>query len=119
MDSSSQTVSGEPRIVLTYEQHQGKHLYTKYCVVCHGEEGKGDGFNAFNLDPKPRDFTDGKYMTSLTDERVAQTIVGGGKSVNRSPFMPSWGGRLQKDEVGYLVAFVRTFSSSKQTVEAK
>jgi len=33
---------------LTYEQQQGKILYTKYCSVCHGEQGKGDGFNAYN-----------------------------------------------------------------------
>jgi mono/diheme cytochrome c family protein len=96
---------------LTYEQHQGKYLYRKYCVVCHGEEGKGDGFNAYNLDPKPRDFTDARIMGSLTDEKIIQTITGGGRSVNRSPLMPSWGGRLEKEEIRYLLAYVRSFGT--------
>ncbi|MCH8028240.1 MAG: hypothetical protein IID63_08985, partial [candidate division Zixibacteria bacterium] len=26
-----------------------KRLYLHYCSVCHGAEGKGDGFNAYNL----------------------------------------------------------------------
>ena len=32
--------------MLTYEERQGSVLYAKYCAVCHGKEGKGDGFNA-------------------------------------------------------------------------
>lgn len=99
--------------MLTYEQRQGKYLYTKYCMVCHGDEGKGDGFNAFNLDPKPRDFTDAKYMNVLDDQRLAETITFGGRGVNRSPLMPSWGGRLNKDQIQFLIAYVRTFSGSK------
>ncbi len=110
--SSTQTAGGTD-VSLTYEQRQGKYVYMKYCAVCHGEQGKGDGFNAFNLDPKPRDFTDSTYMSSLTDERIEQTISGGGRSVNKSSSMPSWGGRLQKEDLRYVVAYVRLFSSSK------
>jgi cytochrome c oxidase cbb3-type subunit III len=94
---------------LTYEQRQGRHLYRKYCMVCHGEEGKGDGFNAYNLDPRPRDFTDARIMGNLTDEKIVQTITGGGRSVNRSPLMPSWGGRLGKEEIRYVLAYIRSF----------
>ena len=95
---------------MTYEQRQGKYFYDKYCSICHGTEGKGDGFNAFNLDPKPRDFTDKKYLDALTDAQIFETVTGGGRAVNKSAVMPSWGGRLNKDEIKYLVAYIRTFS---------
>jgi len=94
---------------LSYELRQGKHLYAKYCAVCHGTEGKGDGFNAFNLDPKPRNFTDARYMNALSDERLLETIGQGGRGVNKSVLMPSWGGRLTNIERTYVVAFIRHF----------
>ena len=100
--------AGEP---LSYEQRQGKNLYMKYCAICHGKEGEGDGFNAFNLDPRPRDFTDAKYMVALSDGRLAETIGQGGRGVNRSLLMPSWGGRLNKQEIEYVLSFVRSFSN--------
>lgn len=95
---------------LSYEQRQGMHLYAKYCAVCHGTRGKGDGFNAFNLDPKPRDFTDARSMNALTDQRLLETISQGGRGVDRSPSMPSWGGRLTNVERTYVVAFIRLLS---------
>ena len=92
---------------LSYEQRQGKHLYAKYCAVCHGTEGTGDGFNAFNLDPKPRDFTDSLTMSALSDARLLEIISQGGRGVNKSVLMPSWGGRLSNIERVYIVAFIR------------
>ena len=78
-DSSSNSNSILKDGTLTYEEFEGKHVYEKFCAVCHGVEGKGDGFNAFNLDPKPRDFTDSARMSALTDDRIVQTIRGGRK----------------------------------------
>ena len=93
--------------ILTYEERQGSVLYAKYCAVCHGKEGKGDGFNAFNLDPRPRDFSDSAYMVALSDGQIIQTITGGGRSVNKSPLMPAWGGRMNKLEIEYVIEYVK------------
>lgn len=98
--------------LLTYEQRQGKHVYIKYCAVCHGEQGEGDGFNAYNLDPGPRDFTETAYMSALSDARLAETISQGGRGVNRSVAMPSWGGRLSGEEIEFVVFYIRLFSET-------
>jgi len=116
-DSSKTEPAAVPSIRLTYEQRQGKNIYTKYCSVCHGIEGKGDGFNSFSLDPRPRDLSNGQYMKVLTDERLVETVREGGRGVNRSPLMPTWGGRLTKDELTYVVAYVRTFAVNNNAHE--
>ncbi len=94
-------------VKLTYEQQQGKILYTKYCLVCHGDQGKGDGFNAYNLDPKPRDFTDPRAMAGIDDVTLLATITEGGKGVNKSPLMPAWGGRMNKLDIEYVIEYVK------------
>ncbi len=95
---------------LTYEERQGQFLYTKYCDVCHGDAGKGDGFNAYNLSTKPQDFSDARYMNALSDQQIVQAITYGGSAINKSPLMPPWGGRLNKQEIEYLAAYVRSFA---------
>jgi mono/diheme cytochrome c family protein len=106
-DSLSSQVSPAQPVSLTYEQQQGKILYTKYCAICHGDQGKGDGFNAYNLDPKPRDFTDPRAMAGIDDATMLATITEGGKGVNKSPLMPSWGGRMNKLEIEYVIEYVK------------
>ena len=99
--------------LLTYEERKGEALFAKYCAVCHGTEGKGDGFNAFNLDPRPRDLSDSAYMSALSDDQVLQTISGGGRSVNKSPLMPAYGRTLSHRETAFLIAFLRTLGGKR------
>jgi mono/diheme cytochrome c family protein len=106
-DSLSSTPNPAQPVSLTYEQQQGKILYTKYCAICHGDQGKGDGFNAYNLDPKPRDFTDPRAMAGIDDATMLATITEGGKGVNKSPLMPAWGGRMDKLEIQYVIEYVK------------
>ncbi len=112
-DSTVQPAAEPPPRSLTFEQQQGKFFYTKYCAVCHGDDGKGDGFNAFNLDPKPRDFTDTKIMNGLSDDHLRETVRGGGAGVNKSSLMPAWGGTLNPRQIDYVVGYLRTFSDQK------
>ena len=94
---------------MTYEQRQGKYIYSKYCAVCHGNEGKADGFNTYNLDPKPRDLTEEHYLSEFSDERLIQIIRDGGRGANKSPSMPPYGWTLGKDDIAYVASYVRTF----------
>src|SRR5213075_1256213 len=39
----------------------GKALYARHCAECHGDEGKGDGTMAEDMDPKPPNLTDADW----------------------------------------------------------
>lgn len=67
---------------------EARNLFKTRCVVCHGEDGKGDGPGAAALNPKPRDYTDPAWQASVTDEQIHKTIVFGGAAVGKSPNMP-------------------------------
>ncbi len=110
-DSSAEAPAVQPVRVLSYEETQGAVLYGKYCAVCHGEQGKGDGFNAFNLDPRPRDFSDSTYMKALSDDQIFHTISGGGRSVNKSPLMPAYGWTLGRQQIRYVASYVRSLTN--------
>jgi cytochrome c oxidase cbb3-type subunit 2 len=55
-----------------YNQRQtlwfrGREVYQRYCVGCHGQDGKGEGPAAARLITKPRDFTSGIFKFRSTD----------------------------------------------------
>jgi cytochrome c oxidase cbb3-type subunit III len=96
--------------VLTYEQAQGRDLYAKYCAICHGAGGAADGFNTYNLDPKPHDLSDSVYVSALSDDALTRVIKLGGRGVNKSVLMPAYGWTLGDDEISYLVSFIRVLA---------
>lgn len=93
-----------------WDIEKGKGLFNLYCGYCHGMEGKGDGTNAVNLDPKPRDFTENKYMVTRTDKNLLDIITMGGPAVARSQFMPPFGNTLSKGEILDIIAYIRSFA---------
>lgn len=92
---------------ISYTLRQGRDLFLHYCATCHGVEGRGDGFNAYSLDPKPRDLTDPDFHGERTDEDLAAIIRTGGGAVGLSTAMPPWGRTLNDRQIAQLVAFVR------------
>ena len=88
----------------------GQEIYEQYCALCHGPEGKGDGSLSANLDPKPRDHTDGAYMNALNDAHLLNVIGAGGAAAGLSPIMPAWKDILSAQQIQDVVAFVRTLA---------
>ncbi|MDE2059043.1 MAG: cytochrome c [candidate division NC10 bacterium] len=87
--------------------------YTTFCVPCHGPAGKGDGLAAASLNPKPRNFTDGKYMNTRTDAQVINVIKNGSAAEKLSPLMTGYGSMLNEKEIKEIVAFIRSVAVPK------
>lgn len=107
-----------PEILPAYELRLGKAVFQHYCMTCHGEAGAGDGFNAFNVTPRPRDLSDPAFQKSKTDDELADTLRRGGAGVGLSPFMPPWGKTLSPDEIHEVVAYVRTLKQAAADANA-
>ncbi len=94
-------------------------VFLRYCAVCHGPGGEGDGPNAGNLDPPPRDLTSRRYMRRLTKLRIRRTIFDGGAETGKSPLMPPFGKTLPPKVIDGLAAYVKGFSKNKSGAPAK
>lgn len=94
------------------DPERGEPLYQRYCAVCHGAVGQGDGPNASFLDDdQPRDLADPRYMGGRRDEQLFRVIAEGGQAIQGSRFMPPWGRTLTPSQIWDLVAFIRALAS--------
>jgi len=109
---------------LTGDAHNGALPYRRYCVVCHGQLGDGNGESAYWFDTpvyfKPRDFTLGVFKcrstptgTLPTDQDLYDTLTRG---LDRSN-MPPWN-VLTNQERADLVAWIKHYSPRWQTEKA-
>lgn len=90
---------------------QGKRLYERRCVFCHGTKGKGDGPVSRGIFPRPRDFTLGIFKISSTpsgslpaDEDLFETFRRGMPGT----MMPSFS-NLKEQQLWSLVYYVKSF----------
>lgn len=92
----------------SYELRLGRATFQHYCQTCHGETGAGDGFNAFNLDPHPRDLSDPAFQKKKTDADLADAIQRGGAGVGLSSLMPPWGKTLSREQIEQTILYIRS-----------
>lgn len=103
-----------PEPDLGYNVREGRDLFAHYCATCHGDEGRGDGFNAYSLDPKPRDLGDPAFQAGRTDADLTGVIRAGGGVAGLSNAMPPWGRTLEERQISNLVAFLRTLEAEPE-----
>src|SRR6266498_1288527 len=81
------------------QNHDPNSLFAKICATCHVKDGKAKTFKA-KLN-HARNLTDPEWQTSVTDERLFNSITNG------RGHMPAWGKKLTEAEINSLVAYVR------------
>jgi len=91
---------------------RGKAVYLDACAACHGEKGDGKGPLAAFLDPKPRDFTAGKFKFRSTPSSSLPTDLDLFRTITQGPFGTSMPGfsRISYEDRRTLVQFIKTFS---------
>jgi mono/diheme cytochrome c family protein len=77
---------------------EGKALFQTYCLVCHGEQGKGDGPISGKIPPPPSYLSD--RLMQFPPGRIFHVItLGTGK-------MPTYASQLSADERWKVVTYV-------------
>ena len=99
---------------MTVRAETGAELYRMYCVQCHGSQGDGRGVNAKSMDVLPRSHIDPVEMGARQDADLTKVIREGGKSINKSVLMPSWGTNLSAEQIEKLVRHLRTLCCEKK-----
>jgi mono/diheme cytochrome c family protein len=85
-----------------------KEVFAKAkCVVCHGEDGRGDTEKGRKL--KAPDFTSSKWFEETTDKEILETIRDGVKDKKGNVEMPAFRTKLTPGQIQQLAAYVRTF----------
>ena len=93
----------------------GGRVYARWCAVCHGPDGRGNGPAAPSLIPRPRDFTLGlfKYKSTPsgqppTDEDLIQTVKNG----LPGGAMPYFHDLLSDTEIRAVISQIKQFSNT-------
>ena len=87
----------------------GKPLFDKNCVMCHGASGKGDGPAGKMMKPPPGDFA--TVLKGKSDADIAKVIKEGGKAVGKAASMPAYGSKLSDDQITSLVEYMKGLSA--------
>jgi mono/diheme cytochrome c family protein len=96
----------------------GEQLYATHCAICHGSTGEGDGIATPALNPKPRDFRDGRFYLDANannrtgeDVDLARVILFGPAAFGGTREMVPWRDAFSDDDVRDLIAHIRTLAA--------
>jgi mono/diheme cytochrome c family protein len=90
---------------------EANEIFALRCVACHGQQGAGDGPGSAALTPKPRNFQDPAWQSSVSDEHLSAIVLMGGVAVGMSPTMPGNPDLQAKPQVVQaLVAHIRSLA---------
>ena len=103
-----------------YRKHveNGRRVYYRNCVFCHGDNLSGNGMFVHGLDPIPTNFTDAGTIAMLRDTFLFWRISKGGPGLPEEggPWdtaMPAWEKFLKDDEIWDVILYLYDFTGQK------
>ena len=83
---------------------RGAAVFSKYCALCHGSGGAGDGRAASMQKAPPANLT----VSSRSKGYKLHIVRDGGAELGRSSSMPAWREVLSDEEIADVVEYVET-----------
>ena len=92
----------------------GKRIFETVCAMCHGTSGRPDPDSPIvqGFDPKPADLSDPLFNSREPVRDWEMVVTHGGEAMGLSPLMPPQGGSLSGDDIGNVVAYVKTLADT-------
>jgi cytochrome c oxidase cbb3-type subunit 3 len=85
-----------------YNAAAGKKIFAENCVICHGEDAKG------NQELGAPNLTDQIWLYGSDEATIIETVTNG-----RSGVMPAWAGRLDPVTIKALTVYVHSLGGGK------
>jgi mono/diheme cytochrome c family protein len=97
--ASEQKIGNEKALREHYDLQEGKRLYEQYCRFCHGDQGKGKGFD---VTPPPADLTS-PTVQQKSDFELTKIIHGG----EQGTAMGAWQWALSDKDKQNVLLYIR------------
>ena len=96
----------------------GRRVYYRNCVFCHGDDMGGNGMFVHGLDPIPTNFADGDTIANLRETFLFWRAAKGGPGLPEEggPWdsaMPAWEKFLKEEEIWDVILFLYDFTGEK------
>jgi mono/diheme cytochrome c family protein len=96
----------------------GRQVYYRNCVFCHGDNLSGNGMFVHALDPIPTNFADQQTLPNLRETFLLWRIAKGGPGLPEegAPWdtaMPAWEKFLKEEEMWEVILFLYNFTGDR------
>jgi mono/diheme cytochrome c family protein len=109
--------ASDPAAFRTHVEN-GRRVYYRNCVFCHGDNLSGNGMFVHGLDPIPTNFADAGTIAMLRDTFLFWRISKGGPGLPEeggpwATAMPAWEKLLKEDEIWDVILFLYDYTGQK------
>ncbi len=86
----------------------GQEIFLQRCTGCHGRKADGNGPNAMDISPRPRNLLNSAFVNKASDHRLFESIEYGVDGTA----MPSWIDSYSQNDVGDIINFIRSLNAT-------